>query len=316
MPRHTAASANATPDDDFDYPAKLCILRRAVAELVVLADAADVAARVAELQRLCNLAEMLVSSLAREEARRPGAGLRKSASATLLVLYRLRERLEVLAAQRPSRAAVEATRRSLYFALAALSERLAPRDGVSVVAARCSSELDRALAMRLLVSDFHGAMLATVRGRSNKSWSLAVAQAELAIVLGTPAFAAGPKAQRRQLRAVFTRVSRFRTGKRGALLRSRIQAKALATPALLASLSQRPDVKQHDARSLVALGALLSSRRYDPEVAAHAAEILASLRGMDLELDRLMLELPFDAARVLKRISQRVGGLRQRLLAC
>jgi hypothetical protein len=315
MPRQTAASATATPDDDFEYPAQLSILRRAVAELPVLADAANVAACTEELSRFCGLAEALLSSLARAELCRQDAGLRRAASAALLSLYHVRERLEALSKKRASRATVEAVRRALYSSLAALSERLAPLDGIGEAAARSLTELDRALAMRLLVSDFHCTMLATSRGRTNKGWSLVVAEAELAIARRRPAFALGPEAEQRQLTDISSRIAGFRAGRPGAPSRSRLQAEILGTSELLAALSQRVDVKRHDARSLTALGALLSGRRLDLSVAANAAEILAGLRGMDKELDRLMLELPFEPSRALSHIAHRVGGLRQRLLA-
>ncbi|HWA74572.1 MAG TPA: hypothetical protein VG937_19640 [Polyangiaceae bacterium] len=315
MPRQTAASATATSDDDFEYPAQLSILRRAIAELPVLSDAANMAACADELNRFCGLAELLVSSLARAESCRQDAGLRRAASAALLALYQVRERLDALSTKRASRATVEAIRRALYAALAALSERLAPLDGISEAAARSLTELDRALAMRLLVSDFHSTMLATSRGRSNKGWSLVVAEAELAIVLRRPAFALGPEAEKQKLSAISSRVVGYRAGKPGALTRSRVQAEVLGTSALLVALSQRVDVKRHDARSLTALGALLSGRRLDLTVAANAAELLAGLRGMDVELDRLMLELPFEPSRALSHIAHRVGNLRQRLLA-
>jgi hypothetical protein len=50
-------------------------------------------------------------------------------------------------------------------------------------------------------------------------------------------------------------------------------------------------------------------------MAANAAETLAGLRGMDTQLDKLMLELPFDPSSVLALVARRVGELRARALA-
>lgn len=315
MARQSAVSATASRDDDFEYAAQLSILRRAIAELGVLSDSANAAACAADVSRFCGLAEVIVSSFAQGDLCRRDAGLRRAGSASLLALYQVRQRLEALANKRASRAAVDAVRRNLYAAVASLSERLAPLDGVGKVAARSLTELDRALAMRLLVSDFHSTMLATSRGRANKSWTLQVAEAELAIAIRRPAFALGPEAQQRQLTAMLARVAGSKARKTGAPSKSRLQTEVLATSELLLALSRRADVKSHDTRSLTALSALLSARKLDLSVAANAAETLAGLRGMDAELDRLMLELPFEPSRALVQIARRVSALRVRALA-
>lgn len=315
MGRQSAASAAEARDEDFDLPAQLTILRRAVAGLEVLADAASPARCAADLVRYSALAEALVGAFAQSGLVRRDAGLRRATSATVLALFYVRQRLDALSARRASRAAIESIRRTLYSAVALLSERLAPLDVAASVPPRSMSELDRALSMRLLVSDFHEAVSSVARGRSNRTWTLLVAEAELAIAMQRPEFGLGPEAQRVQLTEVRARISRFKSGKSGTLSRSKLHAEVLATSELLVTLSRRPDVKRHDARGLAALAITLSGRSFNLSMAANAAETLGGLRGMDAELDRLMLELPFDPTSVLALIARRVSQIRARALA-
>jgi hypothetical protein len=312
MGRQTAASAAELRDDDFDLPAQLTILRRAVAALPVLADAPSVALSAADLRRFCALAEAIVTSFAQEDVVRRDAALRRVSSATVLSLFYVRQRLD---APRLSRTALESIRRTLYAAVALLSEQVAPLDGVGVVAAKSLSELERALAMRLLVSDFHEAVSSVARGRSNMNWTLSVAEAELAIAMQRPAFVLGPERQRAELSEIRTRILRFKGKKSGVPSKSKLHAEVFATSELLVALSQRADVKCHDARSLAALSITLSGRTFNMAMAANAAETLAGLRGMDSLLDKLMLELPFDPASVLVLVARRVSALRARALA-
>lgn len=314
MARPSAALAAEPSEADFDLPAQLTILRRAIAGLAVLGEIPSPLAA-ADLLRFCALGESIVNAFAESERVRRDAALRRATSATVLALFYVRQRLDTLSSGRTSRAALEGVRRTLYSAIVLLSERVAPLDGVSSVAARSLSELDRALAMRLLVSDFQEAVASVARGRANMSWTLSVAEAELAILMQRPAFAMGPEQHRAQLSEVRTRILRFKAKKMGTPSKSKLHAEVLATATLLAALTRRPDVKRHDARCLAALSITLSNRSFDLTMAANAAETLAALRGMDPELDRLMLELPFDPASVLALVARRVSELRARALA-
>jgi hypothetical protein len=311
MQRQSAAAAR---EDDFDLPCQLTILRRAIACVGVFEDESSAQVCATDLARFCALAEVIVKSFSHSELARSDATLRRTASATVLALFYVRQQLDALPARRSSRSAVESIRRSLYAAVALLSERLGPFDGIGSIAAHSLTELDRALSMRLLVSDFHEAVCSVSRGRSNMNWTLLVAEAELAIAMQSSAFGLGPEQQRAQLSEIRTRIVRFKAGK-GTLSKSTLHAEVLATSQLLASLSQRPDVKRHDERALAALSVTLSSRSLNMITAASAAETLAGLRGMDPQLDRLMLELPFEPAKVLTLLARRVSELRSRALA-
>jgi hypothetical protein len=312
---NAASAAELREEEDFDLPAQLTILRRAVASLSVLADASSSALCAADLRRYSALAEAIVTAFAQGGVVRRDAALRRVTSATVLSLFYVRQRLDALPARRPSRAALESIRRTLYAAIALLSEQVAPLDGVGTVAAASLSDLDRALAMRLLLSDFHEAVALVTRGRSNMSWTLSVAETELAIAMQRPAFVMGPEQQRAELSELRTRILRFKGKKSGTPPKSKLHAEVMASPALLASLNRRPDVKRHDARSLAALSITLSGRTFNLTMAANAAETLAGLRGMDTQLDKLMLELPFDPSSVLALVARRVGELRARALA-
>lgn len=281
----------------------------------MLADASSAALSAADLRRFCALAEAIVASFAQESVVRRDSALSRVSSATVLALFYVRQRLDALSPQRPSRTALESIRRTLYAAVALLSEQVAPLDGVGSVAAKSQSELDRALAMRLLVSDFHEAVSSVARGRSNMNWTLLVAEAELAIAMQRPAFVMGPERQRAELSEIRTRILRFKGKKSGISSKSKLHAEVFATSGLLVALSQRADVKRHDARSLAALSITLSGRTFNLAMAANAAETLAGLRGMDSLLDKLMLELPFDPASVLLLLARRVSELRARALA-
>jgi hypothetical protein len=315
MGRQSAASAAESRNEEFDFPAQLTILRRAIAGLGVLADAPSPALSAADLSRYCALAEALVGSFMRSELALGDAGLRRASSASALALFYVRQRLDALPGRRSSRVAVESIRRTLYAAIALLSERLAPLDVGANVPPRSMSELDRALSMRLLVSDFHEAVSSVTRGRSNMTWTLLVAEAELAIAMQRPEFALGPEAQRAQLCEIRSRISRFKSGKSRTQSKSSLHAEVLATSELLTTLSRRADVKRHDARSLAALAITLSGRTFNLSMAANAAETLGGLRGMDAELDRLMLELPFEPQTVLVLVARRVSQIRARALA-
>jgi hypothetical protein len=224
-------------------------------------------------------------------------------------------RLAALPPRRASRLAIEMVRRRLYSAIASLSEQLAPTDSPACIAARAPSELERALSMRQLVTDFHGAMLVIGRNRSQRTWALVVAEAELAIMIKVPAFALGPEAQKKKLSSLRARIARFRSGRRDASSKSKLLSEVFDASSLLTALSLRSDVRRHDARLLAELSLLLTRPALSLVIAASAAETLAELHGMDPELDCLMLELPFQPARVLLQVRRRVSELRACALA-
>jgi hypothetical protein len=317
MARRGSTRATATPNDDFDLPARLSILRRAVATLAILSEGpgATSVTVTRELGRYAALASASVALVSQSARAGRDARLHRTCSAAAEAVLEVERRLEALPVRRASRLALEMIRRRLYGALAALSERLAPTDAPRRLAAAPPAELERALAMRQLVTDFHGAMLAIGRKRSQATWALIVAEAELAIVLELPAFALGPEAQQKKLSSLHARIARFRSGRRDASSKTKLLDEVFDASSLLSALNLRADVKRHDARALAELSLLLTRSALTLAIAANAAETLAELRGMDPELDRWMLELPFDPARVLQQVRRRVSELRACALA-
>lgn len=307
-----AEDGAAEAEQDFAWAAQFAIVRRAVANLWILGDLPDTKPSVlrGDLIRLCTLSETLISALATTDLA-SDTGLGEGCSNALLAVRDVRRRLSLMPIRTASRPAMEMIRRRLYMVLASLSEQLAGLEVIDVA----RGELDQALFMRQLVSDFRGAMVAVVRGRTNLSWSLIVARSELGILLQEPGMSAGPARERTQLLALHRRLARSSGTRLDQAKKSRLHADVLETSSLLVSLSRRPDVKRHDGRALGSLALLLSRGRFSMAVAAGAVESLAVLRGMDPVLDRLMLEVPFDPQRLLAIIARRVSELRAQALA-
>jgi hypothetical protein len=304
-------------NDEFDAHARLTILRRALAELVIArtTSGAELVSLRRELCRLCALTEgtLLDPELVRVVGERRSLGAACAGAA--LTVRMVRQRLEQPSAKRPSRALLELSRRRAYQALARIAERLAASDAFGEVTRGRETELSRALCMRRLMSDFQDAMLTGKSARSSAGWALRVALAELGILLRYRAVARGPETERRELSRLRQRIASFRQRSRNAASASKLRSELMDTSRVLAALNVRPEVRRHDNRALLELSALFTLRKPILELAYDAADTLVELRGMDRELDRLIASLPLDPPRILALISRRVGELRALSLA-
>lgn len=296
MPGSTSLALLDEAEDDFDLHSRLAILRRAVAELVIGPNDAPfrLSAARAQLVRYGGLSQIVLGVFGE--------------TAALASVRRLTRRL---AGRLPSPLTLEDMRRQLHAALVRAARASAASDS-SRTRFGADPELDAALSTRSLLSDFHGSLL-SITDHASLVWALRVADAELSILLRHPALERAPEPERSALSALRARTKRWRAGKRDADFAWALYGEVVASSNLLVALSERREVRRHDDRVLHELSALfLSSRRAGVAIAGHVADKLASLRGLDAELDRLMLDLPLRPAITLGRISRRVRQLRAR----
>lgn len=298
---------------DFDAPSRIAILRRAVAEVVVSAGAErELRTALGELTRLSALAEGIVSEMTLDHERQLWKG---SCRAALVAVRSTRRSLDQLKNLEPSRARIGAIRSKLHAALATLSEVVASseRPGANLPAEK--SELERALEMRRAVSDFYGAIPRHTTQSSSRAWAISVARAELKILLKGTTFPLELRGPRDELLALAERLDLWQAEEADSESTSRIHAEVLGVARILNALSARPEVKRHDARSLLELTALLSRRNLDDCTAERVIDVLVGVRGMDTTLDRLIQALPLDPSGALALILRRVIELRTRSAA-
>jgi hypothetical protein len=220
--------------------------------------------------------------------------------------------LDQLSAPRPARARLEAIRRKLHAALAGLGEVLAAHDGVE----RPTNDLERVLQFRNMLSDFYAAIPWENGGPTgSRVWALLVANAELKILLKSLSFGAALEAPRSTLAALGERISGWQAKRPGPGSTSQLYTELVGVSSVLSTLSARPEVKRHDARALVELSALLARRTFDDTMTERVVDVLATVRGLDSELDRLIVALPLDPHAVLSLMLRRVTQLRARSLA-
>lgn len=300
-----------TEDDDFDIASQIAIVRRAMAEVEIPSNAHGLGLAYRELTRLATLAEKIVSAAVLSELS-DDSGVAKACSKALFGVQDGRRSLERLRASRPSRVRLETIRRKLHAVLATLGEALAHTEHASTDDAE--SDLERALRVRHLVSDFYGAIPWQANGSASRAWALLVANAELRILLKGASFGRGLDAHLGQLAALRERIAGWQAKRPDPVSTSRLYTELLGVSSVLSSLSARPEVKRHDDRALLELSALLAHRNFDDRMAERAVDVLCSLRGMDCMLDRLIVALPLDPRRVLKLVLRRVTELRARSL--
>lgn len=315
----TQASSVAFADEsDFDAGSGLSILRRAVAELPLgdASSAASLNAGARSLERLCLVGVRMLDALRDSDVASLGDEELDGAAAELGAVN---EALGQLSARKASRLAeMDAARARLYETLVALSEAFAPSEPIGRVLGRhgVGTVLDQVLALRRLMSDFQSALLPTTGDDAmNLRWALVVADAELGILMRHPVFSCAPAATQAEFGALRGRIARWRRGRRGLVTASKLYADVAGSAKRLGRLSLRPDVKRHDTRALSELATLLQRGAPGLSLALQSADLLAAVRGLDGELDRLMLDLPLDPARSLRQIARRVTLLCSRALA-
>jgi len=304
-------------DDDFDAPSQIAILRRAIAETDIPSDAdRGLRAALRDLTRLSAIAEATVSSIALSDAVCASDELREACSMALFGVQDARRWLERLRAPRPSRTRLETIRHKLHAALSTLGESFAAQEWPGVSSRRPTSELERSLQMRHMVSDFYGAIPRTTNASASRAWALLVANAELKILLKAAEFPRELTEQRDELVALGERIDGWQNEKKPASAAvAALYSELEGVAGVLSSLNARPDVKRHDARALTELSALLSRRTFDDCMTERVVDVLATLRGMDAKLDRLMVALPLEPAAAMVSILRRVTELRARALA-
>jgi hypothetical protein len=288
MPRSTSLAHDELSDDDFDAASQLAILRRAVAGVVLTGNfsPSELAATRTQLRRFRSLAEVVLALLGEHDL---------AAEAR-----RINGRMST---QLPTRAVLELVRADLHAMLVRAAEALPVTD---------LPRTDGALALRALLSDFHASLLS--EEDHSAAWALTVAHAELSLLLRQAALMRGPARERAALAALVARARRWQQSGADADQAAELREQVEASAELLDALSQRPEVRRHDERTLRELAALLTRGHHDLELAGHAADRLSALRGLDLELDRLMLDLPLEPLPALSRIARRVRQLRSAAL--
>lgn len=302
-------------EEDFDVPSQIAILRRAVAEIEIGREPRGGRGSALEaLTRMAALAEETVTAIAwmdlSEADEDDHEELADACAVALFGVQETRRMLEQLRAPRPSRARLEAIRRRLHGALAALGEAFALCDR-----GEHSTDLERALHLRNLVSDVYGAIPWEKGGPTSRVWALLVANAELKILLKSGSFESGFEAPRNALTSLVERISGWQAKRPNPSATSQLYTELVGVSNVLSSLSARPEVKRHDARALVELSSLLARRTFDDTMTERVVDVLASLRGMDGALDRLIVALPLDPPSVLALLLRRVTELRARALA-
>jgi hypothetical protein len=268
---------------DFDAGEQLAILRRAVAGIVLPGKhlPSGLAAIRMELLRFCALGQVVVALLGNREL--------------VATVSELEARL---ARGLPNRAMLELVRGDLYDCLISASQLLA----AEAVPAAASA----ALSMRALLSDFCGALLPVT---DDELWPLTVAAGELSLLLRQPGLKQWPARQRSRLTLLGARVRRWQARGSSRTEARELYAEVASTLDLLDSLNHRPDVRRHDERLLRELLHLLSRPTHDLSLAVCAAERLAALRGLDRELDRLIVALPLEPVLSLDGIARRISKL-------
>jgi hypothetical protein len=313
MGRSTSAAISREEyDDEFDIPSQIAILRRAVAEIEIGRESQRArGGALRDLMRISALAESTVSAIAMLEVTDEDPELAQACAVALFGVQDAQRLLDQVSAPRPSRARLEAIRRKLHAALAGLGEVLAIHDGVD----RPSNDLERALHVRTLLSDFYGAIPWEKGGPSSRVWALLVADAELRILLKSVSFSEALEAPRTSLVTLGERLAGWLAKRPGPSATSQLYTELVGVSNVLSMLSARPEVKRHDARALVELSALLARRTFDDTMTERVVDVLATVRGMDGELDRLIVALPLDPPGVLALLLRRVTQLRARSLA-
>lgn len=297
----------------FEPTGRLVHLRWAVAEIAISIetpsanlDAAERALRIFA-QRAVTLLEALDSD---------DEGLADACYTAELAIAEARITLSQTGLLRAERArALHEARRKLHRALIVVAEAMARHGGAraSSVSGFDPPELTSLLALRQMFSAFRGGLISAGEQRARLSWALEVAAAELSVVVANPVLHDLPHSAQQLVFELARRVTAWGLKEPDVVLGRSLYREASMLPALAAELSAHPLLLEHDEQSLSELSALLSN---EPSGALLEGKVLAhlcALRGLDMELDRLELNLIYGAAGALGSLSLRVNDLRMRL---
>jgi hypothetical protein len=216
---------------------------------------------------------------------------------------------------RPERArALHEARRKLHRALIVVAEAMARESGArSSISGFDPPELSSLLSLRQTFSAFRGALVSAGEERARLSWALEVVGLELSVLLANPGLGDLSPHSRQTIVDLSKRVAAWALKQPDPMLGRSLYREACAIPMIAAELSVNPMLLEHDERTLSELSALLANEPSGGLLEAKVLGHLTSLRGLDLDLDRLELNLVYGASGVLGTLSLRVADLRSRL---
>jgi hypothetical protein len=205
-----------------------------------------------------------------------------------------------------------AARRRLYRSLVLTAEALAA-SGERHSPSAVSVELGSALAVRRMLSDFRGGLVSAAGGDPYRiRWALEVAHAELSIFASHPSYGELPRAARTSLEELRTRIAVWSHGDLNVAVGKVLYERVTRVSELFTQLNTCSAVLDHDSQTLAELASLLSNEEVPNMLAARVRDLLPALRGLDPTLDRLEINLIFDAQGTLPVIEKRVAELRMR----
>jgi hypothetical protein len=203
-------------------------------------------------------------------------------------------------------------RRRLYRSLVLTAEALSA-SGAKHAPSGVSVELGSALAVRRMLSDFRGGLVsAGGEDPFRIRWALEVAHSELSIFAAHPSFGELPRAARTSLEELRARIAVWSHGDLNPAVGQVLYERVTRISELFTQLNTCAAVLDHDSQTLAELASLLSNEEAPSMLAARVRDLLPALRGLDPTLDRLEINLIFDAQGTLPVIERRVAELRMR----
>jgi hypothetical protein len=315
MTRDVAAASDYPKTWSFEPTGRLVHLRWAVAEITISIETPSAGLDAAEraLRIFSQRAAALLEDLSDED---DDSGIQDARLAAELSVSEARTALSQSCQLRAERArSLHEARRKLHRGLIILAEAVARsgEDRCSAISSFQAPELTSLLALREMFSVFRGSLVSAGEQRARLSWALEVVALELQVLLANPVFADLPHGAQLKIRELNRRISAWAVKEVDPMLGRALYREACGIPGISSDLSVSPVLVDHDAQILSELSALLanepSSSLLEHKVLGH----LGSLRGLDVELDRLELNLVYGAAGVLGTLSLRVNDLRSRL---
>jgi hypothetical protein len=315
MNRHAAAASDYPKSWSFEPTGRLVHLRWAVAEIAIGIETPSAGLDAAEraLRIFSQRAAALLEDLHDEDG---DSDVQDALLAAELSVTEARTALSQSCQLRAERArAVHEARRKLHRGLIILAEAVA-RSGSNYGAPISSfqaPELTSLLALREMFSVFRGALVSAGEQRARLSWALEVVAQELQVLLANPVFADLPHGAQLKIRELNRRIAAWGLKEVDPMLGRALYREACAIPGISSDLSVIPLLVDHDAQILSELSALLANEPSGSLLEHKVLGHLGSLRGLDVELDRLELNLVYGAVGVLGTLSLRVNDLRSRL---
>jgi hypothetical protein len=211
--------------------------------------------------------------------------------------------------------ALHESRRKLHRSLIVVAEAMARESGArsSSISGFDAPELGSLLALRQMFSAFRGALVSAGEQRARLSWALEVVALELSVLLANPMLSDLHARSQNDIRDLGRRIAAWALKQPDPILGRALYREACAIPSIGMELSVHPLLLEHDERTLSELSALLANEPCSGLLETQVLGHLTSLRGLDLELDQLELNLVYGAAGVLGTLSLRVSDLRSRL---